>query len=545
MLLLGGALLLRVILALRPGLWGDEIFSLAMATGHSLEHPAASADRTRGDFVQAARPEPASAYRRYVAHTNPPAGPGAVTRAVFISDTSPPLYYLVLNGWTRLFGTSDAALRLFSLMWAVLAAPFIWLIARHLGDENTAHVATVLYAWSPVSVFYSTEGRMYSLVWFLVAALAWQSLRLARRGPTAMGLLAWVAIASAGLYTHYFFLFVWLAIGAWLLLWSDTLPRISVGLALAASVAAAAPWYVKVPGALAQWRVTGDWLAGSLHGTEIATRPFELAWSLLAGGSQWGGSPRIDAVMAFGYLGLGLWILRRKQFGELLRRDRMLVWGWVAAAILGVYIFDLVRGSSASRVPRYVLAGLPAAMILVAIATATLAPRIRAAFVAFVLVAWTAGLWPIITRTRPAASYRAIAADLERWAGPDDLIIAHSIPSGVIALGRYLTRDLPLAAWVEPLGLRRVPDDVEQLVAGHRRVALVQVHNLSRPSPALPWLRQHARLTGHRIFDPVADSLTADPGSLAARQRAIFQQGGLFEIFYFDAPDDGPFPIRR
>ena len=28
----------RTALALRPGLWIDEIFSLAMATGHSLEH---------------------------------------------------------------------------------------------------------------------------------------------------------------------------------------------------------------------------------------------------------------------------------------------------------------------------------------------------------------------------------------------------------------------------------------------------------------------------------------------------------------------------
>ena len=45
------AFLLRVEMSLRPGLWGDEIFSLAMATGHSLEHPAAEADSTRGDYV--------------------------------------------------------------------------------------------------------------------------------------------------------------------------------------------------------------------------------------------------------------------------------------------------------------------------------------------------------------------------------------------------------------------------------------------------------------------------------------------------------------
>ena len=38
-LLLAVAAFLRIILAFQPGIWGDEIFSLAMATGHSLEPP--------------------------------------------------------------------------------------------------------------------------------------------------------------------------------------------------------------------------------------------------------------------------------------------------------------------------------------------------------------------------------------------------------------------------------------------------------------------------------------------------------------------------
>jgi hypothetical protein len=49
------AALLRVALAVQPGLWADEIFSLAMATGHSLEHPAADADPSLGDFVEPAQ----------------------------------------------------------------------------------------------------------------------------------------------------------------------------------------------------------------------------------------------------------------------------------------------------------------------------------------------------------------------------------------------------------------------------------------------------------------------------------------------------------
>ena len=78
LLLLFAAAGLRVRAAARPGLWADEIFSLAMATGHSLEHPAAQADSTLGDFVQPLGAEPAGTYRRYAEVEQPAAGPSRV-----------------------------------------------------------------------------------------------------------------------------------------------------------------------------------------------------------------------------------------------------------------------------------------------------------------------------------------------------------------------------------------------------------------------------------------------------------------------------------
>jgi mannosyltransferase len=546
--LLCAALLLRVVLAFRPGLWGDEIFSLAMATGHSLEHPAAAADPAWGDFVQPAEVEPSTVFRRYVEHTDPPAGIGRVTRAVLLSDTSPPLYYLLLNGWTRVLGTGDAALRLFSLLWAVLAAPFLWLIGRDLAGRPAAWAALVLFAWSPAGVFYSLEGRMYSLVWFLAAALAWHTLRASRTGPRSVTLATWLVVATAGLYTHYFFLFVWLAFGAWLLLWPGRLPRPAAAFLVVASAAAAIPWYAKVPDALGRWRVTGDWLAEPLNWPELATRPFELAWSLLAGGSVWGGSPLVDGGLAVAYLLLVLWTLRQGALRELFTPERLLVWAWLAAAVLGPVVFDLVRHTGASRVPRYVLSGLPAAMILVAIGIDPLRPKVRAAFAGLVLVGWTAGLWPIVAhRDRPAAVYRPIAAALERWAGPSDLVLVHSAaPSGVVALSRYLAPDAPLASWIEPLGLRQVSRDLERLLAGRPRAALIQVHHLGKTSPAEPWLREHARAAGHMVYDSDRAALTDDVASLSPSLLRDLREGKLVEVFYFE-PTDGAtfFPARR
>jgi hypothetical protein len=42
----------RLFLAARQDLWADELFSLAVATGHSLEHPASAAVPALGDFVE-------------------------------------------------------------------------------------------------------------------------------------------------------------------------------------------------------------------------------------------------------------------------------------------------------------------------------------------------------------------------------------------------------------------------------------------------------------------------------------------------------------
>ena len=67
------AALLRIVLALHPGLWSDEIFSLAMATGHSLEHPANEANPALGDYVESRDPKPPSTFRRYAEHDASPA----------------------------------------------------------------------------------------------------------------------------------------------------------------------------------------------------------------------------------------------------------------------------------------------------------------------------------------------------------------------------------------------------------------------------------------------------------------------------------------
>ena len=66
-ILLAAGALARGVVAYRQGLWIDEYFSLAMATGHGLEHPAGEADPARGDFVEQRAAVPLEGYARFAA----------------------------------------------------------------------------------------------------------------------------------------------------------------------------------------------------------------------------------------------------------------------------------------------------------------------------------------------------------------------------------------------------------------------------------------------------------------------------------------------
>ena len=141
--------ILQFTLARRHSLWADEFFSLAMATGHSLEHRAADAQPQLGDFVEPQTPVPAADFRRYLQHESPPASPARVVRAVLLSDTSPPLYYLLLQVWTLTFGTSDLALRLFSVGFSIASIPLVAVLGCRIADRRAAIASCVLFAFSP------------------------------------------------------------------------------------------------------------------------------------------------------------------------------------------------------------------------------------------------------------------------------------------------------------------------------------------------------------------------------------------------------------
>lgn len=86
-------------------------------------------------------------------------------------------YYLVLHGWTRLFGDSAVSLRMPSALAMTAAAACVALIGRRLFGRRAGLVGGLLFALIPAVSRFAHEARPYALVMLAVALAALLLLR--------------------------------------------------------------------------------------------------------------------------------------------------------------------------------------------------------------------------------------------------------------------------------------------------------------------------------------------------------------------------------
>jgi 4-amino-4-deoxy-L-arabinose transferase-like glycosyltransferase len=138
-------------------------------------------------------------------------------------DSSPPLYYLLLGGWMRLFGDSESAVRSLSIIPAVLAVGTVLVIGWRLFTPETGILAAALMAVAPIHVFYSQQARMYTLLGLLGLLSSywlWRAIEDGRRRY----FVAYTLATLAALYTHNFALHL-LPAHAVIVLWSGAWKR--------------------------------------------------------------------------------------------------------------------------------------------------------------------------------------------------------------------------------------------------------------------------------------------------------------------------------
>jgi hypothetical protein len=131
-------------------------------------------------------------------------------------DGSPPLYYLLLHVWMAVFGTSDEATHVLSLVFALAAVPVGFWAGSSLFGRRAGWITAVLVAINPFIADYANETRMYTLVALLglVCTAAFLHAFVFRRRKYLPVFAASLAIL---LYTHNWALFFTLGAGVALL----------------------------------------------------------------------------------------------------------------------------------------------------------------------------------------------------------------------------------------------------------------------------------------------------------------------------------------
>ncbi len=117
-------------------------------------------------------------------------------------DYNPPLYYLLLHVWMRVFGRSEIALRSLSLVAFLITIYVTYLIGRQVFKKNHkfARYLMLLTATSPLLIYYAFELRMYAQ-FAMFASLSIYFLLKKKTWP-------YVLSTVLGLYTQPYMLFV-------------------------------------------------------------------------------------------------------------------------------------------------------------------------------------------------------------------------------------------------------------------------------------------------------------------------------------------------
>lgn len=124
------------------------------------------------------------------------------------SESTPPLYYVLVWGWTKVFGAGPLGFRSFSALLGTLTIPVLYLAGREV-SPRAGLWAAALAVVNPAMYYYSQEARAYGLL-ILFCAVAFVLWQRALRTPDRRRLALWGGVSVLALLTHYFAAFLFL-----------------------------------------------------------------------------------------------------------------------------------------------------------------------------------------------------------------------------------------------------------------------------------------------------------------------------------------------
>ena len=117
-------------------------------------------------------------------------------------NNHPPVYFLTLHYWVKLFGDSLFYARILSVIFGVLTILMLYILGRRLFNERVGILSAFLAAISTFHIYYSQEARMYTMVAFLSLVSMYFMVRLFEKRTFAIS-AGYILSSFFLLYTHY------------------------------------------------------------------------------------------------------------------------------------------------------------------------------------------------------------------------------------------------------------------------------------------------------------------------------------------------------
>jgi uncharacterized membrane protein len=247
---IGGILRFTQLSAKPP--WTDEFATVVFSLGNDFNKVPLDRPISLDTLLQPLQP-------------NPDASLWDVVSLLLQEDNHPPLYFVFVHLWMKLFPTAGEYVnfwvaRSLPAIFGILSIPAIYLLAKiTFNSRAIAHLSAALMAVSPYGIFIAQEARHYTLaILFVIASfgcflLAVKSLWTQKLLPIRL-IFFWIVVNSLGLSTHYFFGLTLLAEAiALAVLQLSLLPRANsknywrLGGVVLGAIATAAFWFVLTP----------------------------------------------------------------------------------------------------------------------------------------------------------------------------------------------------------------------------------------------------------------------------------------------------------
>ncbi|WP_293216192.1 MULTISPECIES: glycosyltransferase family 39 protein [unclassified Microcoleus] len=404
--------------------WYDEVFTSLRISGYTqteVLHEISS--------VQLVGAQDLMKYQR----SNPAKNFGDTVKGIAIEEPQlPPLYFLAVKCWGKLFGDSPLSTRSFSVWMSLLAFPALYWLCRELFPApEVAWIAVGLLAVSPLHVLYAQEARPYSL-WPVLILVSCASLLRAMRLQTKLSWSIYAVATILGFYTHLFSLLV--ALGHGIYVWGMQGYRlnrkvVNYVMAIGLSLVAFLPWMVILVINKKAAKEATLWANGDSNLLSLINN-----WSGNIGRVFWdfGLNSQATSINLIGLMAATLILLAIVSYAVyfLCCETKKQVWLFLlvlmAVTAVAVMLPDVILGGIRSTKPRYLFPTYLAMQISVAYLLAT---KISALGVP----SWKRQMWKVLTVVLLTGSVLSniVSSQAETWwtkeLGRENPVIARRI----------------------------------------------------------------------------------------------------------------------